>query len=85
MNGLHLALALSALAALLSIVRIVRGPDRATRVVGAELLTVCVVALIALGGLVLGSTATLDLVLVATLVAFLATVSFARALTGGHR
>lgn len=85
MIGLDIALLLCGLAALLAVIRIVRGPDRGSRIVGAELLTVAVVGLIALGGVRAGSTSTFDLVLVATMVVFLATVSFSRALTGGAR
>lgn len=85
MIGLDIALVCCGLAALLTVVRIVRGPDSGSRVIGAELLTVTVVSLIALGGVRSGSTSTFDLVLVATMVAFLAAVSFARALTGGAR
>ncbi|MEU9822984.1 monovalent cation/H+ antiporter complex subunit F [Pseudonocardia alni] len=85
MIGIDIALALCGLVALLAVIRIVRGPDRGSRVVGAELLTVAVVAMIALGGVRTASTSTFDIVLVATMVAFLATVSFARALTGGAR
>lgn len=85
MIGIDIALALCGLAALLAVMRIVHGPDRGSRVVGAELLTVAVVAMIALGGVRTASTSTFDIVLVATMVAFLATVSLARALTGGAR
>ncbi|MEU8489724.1 monovalent cation/H+ antiporter complex subunit F [Pseudonocardia alni] len=85
MIGIDIALALCGVVALLAVVRIARGPDRGTRVVGAEMLTVTVIAIVALGGVRTGSTSTFDIVLVATMVAFLATVSFARALTGGDR
>lgn len=85
MSGIDIALVLCGLVALLSVVRIVRGPDRGSRIVGAELLTVAVVAMLALGGVRTGSTSTFDIVLIATMVMFLATVSFARAITGGAR
>ncbi|MEQ3553627.1 monovalent cation/H+ antiporter complex subunit F [Pseudonocardia nematodicida] len=83
--GIDIAFALCAVVALLSVVRIVRGPDRGSRLVGAELLTVTVIGLIALGGVRSGNTSTFDLVLVVTMAAFLAAVSLARALVGGAR
>ncbi|QWC84027.1 pesticidal protein Cry26Aa [Nocardioidaceae bacterium] len=72
-------------ALLLSAWRITVGPTAADRVVAADLLTFSLVALVALVGHRIGSGATLDLVLVATLVAFLAAVSLSRALTRGWR
>jgi multicomponent Na+:H+ antiporter subunit F len=69
----------------LSSYRIVVGPTPADRAVAADLLTFAIVALIALVGARVQSPATLDLVLVATLVAFLSSVSLARALTRGWR
>lgn len=85
MIGLDVALVAAGFAAVLSAYRIVMGPTPADRAVAADLLTFAIVALLALIGLRAGSTATLDLVLVATLVAFLSAVSLARALTRGWR
>lgn len=73
------------LAALAGIYRIVTGPTDGDRVAAADLLTYSVVGLIAVTGMRLTSLGTLDLVLVATLVAFLSAVSLARALTRGAR
>ncbi len=85
MIGVDVALVACAFAAVLSAYRIVVGPTPADRAVASDLLTFALVALVALIGLRAESTATLDLVLVATLVAFLSSVSLARALTRGWR
>lgn len=85
MIGLDIATAGCALAVLLAAYRILIGPTAADRAVAADLLFFAVVGLIALIGTRLGSSATLDLVLVATLLAFLTAVSLARALTRGAR
>ncbi len=85
MIGVDVALLAAAFAAVLSAYRIVVGPTAADRAVAADLLTFAIVALVALIGVRAASTATLDLVLVATLVAFLSSVSLARVLTRGWR
>lgn len=85
MIGIDIALGACCVAAVLSAYRIVVGPTRADRVVAADLLTFAIIALVALVGARAASDATLDLVLVATLVAFLSAVSLARALTRGWR
>lgn len=85
MIGIDVALVAAGFAAVLSSYRIVVGPTPADRAVAADLLTFAIVALIALVGARVQSPATLDLVLVATLVAFLSSVSLARALTRGWR
>jgi multisubunit Na+/H+ antiporter MnhF subunit len=85
MNPLDIAIVACSIALLLSVWRIARGPSPADRVVAADLLTFSLVGLIALVGTRMASVGTFDLVLIATLVAFLAAVSLARALTGGKR
>jgi multicomponent Na+:H+ antiporter subunit F len=65
--------------------RIWVGPTPGDRAVAADLLTFTVIGLVAVTGARLVSLGTLDLVIVATLVAFLAAVSLARALTRGVR
>lgn len=65
--------------------RIAFGPTDGNRVAAADLLTFSIIGLIALTGMRVGSLGTLDLVIVATLVAFLAAVSLSRALTRGAR
>lgn len=85
MMVLDIAIAGCAVALLASVYRIAAGPGPADRAIGADLLTFTVVGLIVLIGTRAGHTGTFDLVLVATLVAFLAAVSLARAITRGHR
>ena len=62
-----------------------RGPNDANRAIAADLLFSSVVGLIALFGVLAMSPPVFDLVLIATLVGFLATLSLARALTKGRR
>ncbi|GIG41568.1 monovalent cation/H+ antiporter complex subunit F [Cellulomonas phragmiteti] len=85
MTGLDIAVVGCGVAFVMAAVRIARGPTPADRVVAADLLTFSLVALVALIGVRLHRTGTFDVVIVATLVAFLAAVSLARALTGGRR
>lgn len=85
MNALDIATFGCAVAMLASVYHIARGPSAADRAVAADLLTFSLVALVALFGVQLGRTGTFDIVLMATLVAFLAAVSLSRALSGGRR
>lgn len=85
MNALDIAIAGCGIALLVSVYHIARGPTPADRVVAADLLTFSIVALVALVGTRIGRIGTFDLILIATLVAFLAAVSLGRALTGGRR
>lgn len=66
-------------------VRMFRGPNDANRAIASDLLFFAVVGLIALFGVLAMSSTVFDLVLIATLVGFLATLSLARALTKGRR
>lgn len=68
-----------------AVYRIAFGPTNGNRVAAADLLTYSIIGLIAVTGARLGSLGTLDLIIVATLVAFLSAVSLARALTRGAR
>lgn len=85
MTVLDAAIVGCGIALLISAVRIARAPSPADRVIATDLLTFAVIGLIALIGTRLDRQGTFDLVLVATLVAFLAAVSLARAMTGGRR
>lgn len=82
---LDIAIAAFTLALLISAGRIAIGPAPADRAVAADLLTFSLIGLIALVGTRMVSAGTFDLVVVATLVAFLAAISLGRALTGGRR
>lgn len=66
-------------------VRIFVGPDDANRAVASDLLFFAVVGLFALCGVLLGIREIFDVVLVATIVGFLASISLARAITRGRR
>jgi multisubunit Na+/H+ antiporter MnhF subunit len=66
-------------------VRMYVGPNDANRAIASDLLFFAIIGLIALIGLLVGSAAVFDLVLVTTLVGFLAALSLARALTNGRR
>lgn len=85
MIALDIAIAACGFAFLASAYRIAAGPTPADRAIAADLLTFSIIGLIALIGTKTASQGTFDLVLVGTLVAFLAAVSLARALTRGHR
>lgn len=69
---------LLALAFVLTFVRLVRGPSLADRVLALDLIAYLTVGLIALWTLATGVAAYLDAALILALVAFIATVAFAR-------
>ena len=85
MSPLDIAIVGVAAVLLIAVFRISRGPTAADRAIAADLLTFSVVGLLVLGGARLERLGTFDLVLIATLVTFLAAVSLARGLTGGRR
>jgi multicomponent Na+:H+ antiporter subunit F len=62
----------------LSVYRIVRGPESADRIVALDLLSILVTALIVLYAIYSGQTAFMDVAIAYALVAFLGTVAFAR-------
>jgi multicomponent Na+:H+ antiporter subunit F len=66
----------------LAIWRIARGPDPADRIVGLDLLSVLVVAILAAFAIHTGRSAYLDVAIAYALVAFLGTVALARFLEG---
>jgi multicomponent Na+:H+ antiporter subunit F len=63
---------------LLVLVRLVRGPDLANRVVALDLLSVLGVGIAAAAAIVSGNAVYLDVALILALVAFVSTVAFAR-------
>ena len=65
---------------LLTLIRLVRGPSRADRVVALDLLTILAIALIACLAVATGSDALLDVAIALALVAFLGTVALAKAI-----
>lgn len=72
------AFALVGLAFVLVFVRLVRGPSLPDRVVALDMVAYLAVGVIALWTLASGNTAYLDAALVLALIAFLASVAFAR-------
>ncbi len=75
MTLLDLALAITAAAFALSLLRVVLGPSVADRAVAGDVGFYAVVAAIALLAVRTGQTAFIDVVLIATLLGFLATVA----------
>jgi multicomponent Na+:H+ antiporter subunit F len=76
--ALAAATAMSAAALALSFLRLIRGPSLADRVIAVDLITTILVILLTLAGLALDDGAYLDAAVALALVAFLATVAFAR-------
>jgi multicomponent Na+:H+ antiporter subunit F len=83
--GAVIAVAILAVSAAVAAHRMFVGPDDAQRAMGSDLLFFAFVGLTALGGLLVGSPAVFDLIIVATVVGFLASISLARAVTSGRR
>ncbi|TVQ56091.1 MAG: hypothetical protein EA355_08260 [Rhodobacteraceae bacterium] len=77
-DAVVIAIAVSALSLGLVFVRLVRGPTLADRVVALDLVSSITVVLLTLFALALGDGAYLDAAIALALVAFLATVAFAR-------
>ncbi len=76
--AIAIAFPLLILAMLLGFVRLARGPSLPDRVVALDLLTILAVAFSALFAVAAGEPAFLDVAIALALVAFLATVAFAR-------
>ena len=73
------------LALVFAVVRLVRGPTMADRVVALDLVSMLVVAFLTLFAMAVRSDAFLDAALALALVAFLATVAFARFIERARR
>jgi multicomponent Na+:H+ antiporter subunit F len=76
--GAGVALAALGLAVLLTVVRLLRGPDLPNRVVALDLLSALGVGIAAAGAVVTGDDVYLDVALILALITFLGTVAFAR-------
>lgn len=72
------ALAMCALSLALGFLRLLRGPTLADRVIASDLITTIIVIVLTIAGLALDDGAYLDAAVALALVAFLATVAFAR-------
>ena len=76
--SMNVAFWLTGLALLIAFLRLLRGPTLADRVVAIDLITMIVVLLLTLFGMAVDDGAYLDAAIALGLVAFLATVAFAR-------
>lgn len=77
-DAVVIAIAVCGLSLALAFVRLVRGPTMADRVVALDLVSSITVVLLTLFALAIGDGAYLDAAIALALVAFLATVAFAR-------
>lgn len=82
---LDIAIGLMGVAVVAAAIRMGRGPSNADRAVGADLLFFAVIGLLMIFGVRLSLQFAFDLVLIATMTGFLATLSLARAVTKGRR
>jgi multicomponent Na+:H+ antiporter subunit F len=76
--GMALAFSLVSVSLLLAFVRLVKGPTLADRVVALDLVTMILVVILTLFGMSIDDSAYIDAAIALGLVAFLATVAFAR-------
>lgn len=70
---------------LVAALRVLRGPDDATRAVMADLTYFCAIALFVFFVIRVGSTVAMDVVMLGSLIGVLATVALARLLSRGRR
>lgn len=75
---MYLLFAVLALALMLALVRLIRGPSLPDRVVALELMTGLTMGLIAMYAIVAGQRIFLDVAVVLALITFLGTVAFSR-------
>lgn len=84
-NAVMIAFAILALSLVLTFIRLLRGPSLADRVVALDMLTILAMGFIALRVIATGQALFLEIAIALGLVAFLATVFFARLVeTRGH-
>jgi len=84
-SAAELALALLGAAAVLTLVRLARGPSVADRVVALELLGTIAIGMIAAAAVVSGASALLDVALLVALASILGNVAFDRYIEGGEK
>ncbi|HSP52129.1 MAG TPA: monovalent cation/H+ antiporter complex subunit F [Cryobacterium sp.] len=85
MLGIDIGIGIIVVACFAATYRILVGPTEADRVIGGDLLFFGMIGLFALFGVRIGSTATFDIVLIASFVGFLSALSLARILMRGKR
>ena len=85
MNPVDIALLLLGASIVIAVGRILIGPSKADRGAGADVVFFGFVGIVVLLGLRLDTELVVDIVLVCTLVGFLAALSLARLVSGGKR
>ena len=80
-----IVLGLLALAILLAVVRIVRGPTAGDSAVAGDLIFFAFIGVVAVFGLQFSIDAVIDIILIAAVLGFLSILSLARLLQGGQR
>lgn len=83
--ALWVATALLAVAVVLGVIRVATATEPATRAVVGDLIFFSVLGMLAIQGFMHRSSVTVDLLLIASILAILSTVSLARILTRGRR
>jgi multicomponent K+:H+ antiporter subunit F len=79
-----IALAAIAVAMLLNLYRLFRGPDAVDRVLGLDTLVINLIGLIVLAGILYGTTMYFEAALLFAMVGFITTVSFCKFLLRGN-
>ncbi len=82
---IYVIMPILALSLLLTLVRLVRGPHVADRVIALDLLTMVGMGMIVTHAIGTGEEVTLDMAVVLAMIGFLSTVGFARYLERGSR
>lgn len=82
---LSIAIAIMAVAIVLAALRVVRGPDDATRVVMADMVFFCALGIFTLFVMFRQSVVVLDVMLLGSLIGVLSTVALARMISRGRR
>ncbi|KGM13875.1 monovalent cation/H+ antiporter complex subunit F [Cellulomonas bogoriensis] len=85
MTLVDVGFAVIVLAMVAATVRILKGPSDADRGAAADVVFFAFIALVVLLGLRLDTSLVIDIVVVATIVGFIAALSLARLITGGKR
>ncbi|MCY7413084.1 MAG: pesticidal protein Cry26Aa [Salinibacterium sp.] len=80
-----IVLGLLAIAILLAVVRIVRGPTAGDSAVAGDLIFFAFIGVVAVFGLQFSIDAVIDIILIAAVLGFLSILSLARLLQGGQR
>ncbi len=80
-----IVIGLLAIAVVLAVVRIVRGPTPGDTAVAGDLIFFAFIGIVAVFGLAFSIDAVIDIVLIAAILGFLSILSLARLLQGGQR